>query len=1468
MSKQVKPGLDAGTPLLMLPVRIETRFADADPGSELLVRIYPDQISVDAHDPQLTIGEVADGQAYWGVVWRTGTPPADDTTIRTAWRVLVSQYHPPRAAWIVRQTTPTNLAARPAVPTPAGTDPLPAPAFTPPVTRSTSWNRAARAVMLPDFWTVVAQHGGATIVQRGATIQSDLAVTLDPSGAGAFPSGSAVDAGMQWMVDFDAAVGAGMALRIPLDPQTRASGFDSIFVYGLRLEGDSTAGLQALLDAHHFSDGFAFVPQGAPTNNTTDASSAWTADESDVSYAVEQLPLPAPDAQSDASRLAAALGFGPAAGTFDRVASGGDHGGRNGTDMVTALWPATLGYFLQQMMSPVFSPSQIDEARQWTLDNVIARGPLAAIRAGRTPYAVLPTAALRFYATDTGTSPIELPFLEFLKKLLAPWDASVSAAPHLGAGNPDQDLLHVLGMDASSMRFDGRELLGRNFVLNWQAFSLVQEAAAAAWAALEAALAGEAIARYGSPLWNPFLQSCGYNGAEFEIRYPTVTDQALSEVDPLPADALVGSTKVNYIDWLRTASVDDLTFENYPGGTPPSALLYKLLRQSLLREYADIATFREINDGRFTRELALEPELVNVSQARPTTTSLNILARPMPDKPAVSWGEFLVQVDATPASSYARLGEMRTSLTHLASLPTAELDRLLTETLDLCSHRLDGWLTGVVSSLLQRTRAASPTGLHAGAYGWVENVRPAAQRQQIAGADRAAVSRLDAARAPRTAVSHPLPVPSEAHVDNGGFIHAPSYAQAAAAAVLRAGYMSHKGTATEPLLSIDLSSQRVERALWTIDGVRNGQSVSALLGYRFEEEMDARGLQVYVQPFRDKFPFVGNELTPTDPAAEAVRASDVVNAIALKAAFDANLFVPGTNWGPGLPPPGNDQTTIAGLIAELDDIMDAVSDLSVSEAVFQVMRGNFERAGGLLDSVTKGTYAPEPQVIDTQRSGIDLTHRVMALFAGVPAQAAAWSAVPAHARAVMEPSLDAWAGNLLPDPARVRCTVSFTDSLGAKSTAVVSLAQLGIGPLDFLSLGDAGNSPQSSELEQRIRYRAVLAPDVSAISIGFAAAGLPPNSITFPEALIAARAVRALVGTARPVQPNDLCETQVDPGKAGGAVLLLELRARLAATLAAFDADRAALTTAIAGLPAAPDPVRLALFACSSYGIGGSIPATATGPDASLPAQAGAVLAEMTKRHNTILTMPNATVDDAVAIAKTLFAGTIVVLPRLTAPNAPLLHAAFAASASLIPPADADAPSTWIQQLTHVRPAISQLDAALTAAELLNGGALQFEFAQLPLVPADRWLGLPIDSSSPPASGRVALAALPSGDLATGADYAGLLVDEWPERIPASRQSAAVSFHFEEPKSRAPQALLLAICPDGRRTWDDELLLATLQETLQLAKIRTVDLDSIVDVGQVLPALYVPMNLQQSTIATRFRMTASEVAHFNAKLTP
>jgi len=122
------------------------------------------------------------------------------------------------------------------------------------------------------------------------------------------------------------------------------------------------------------------------------------------------------------------------------------------------------------------------------------------------------------------------------------------------------------------------------------------------------------------------------------------------------------------------------------------------------------------------------------------------------------------------------------------------------------------------------------------------------------------------------------------------------------------------------------------------------------------------------------------------------------------------------------------------------------------------------------------------------------------------------------------------------------------------------------------------------------------------------------------------------------------------------------------------------------------------------------------------------------------------------------------------------------------------------------------------------------------------------------------------GDPAAQNIYAGILIDEWNERIPSTSETAAVAFHYDQPDARAPQAILIAVCPDSRATWDDDLITATLNETLDLAKIRTVDLDSVQQVGQILPALYFALNLKGATISTDFIATIKEATVANAAI--
>jgi hypothetical protein len=107
---------DDSTPILMMPVRLETRFkvlsqVGAPATGELWVRIFPDDCWIDTFDPVLTEAEVAAGKTYWTSIWKAGGIEGQEDA---AWVALATTLGSGRAAWVVQQYQPANLAAKPA----------------------------------------------------------------------------------------------------------------------------------------------------------------------------------------------------------------------------------------------------------------------------------------------------------------------------------------------------------------------------------------------------------------------------------------------------------------------------------------------------------------------------------------------------------------------------------------------------------------------------------------------------------------------------------------------------------------------------------------------------------------------------------------------------------------------------------------------------------------------------------------------------------------------------------------------------------------------------------------------------------------------------------------------------------------------------------------------------------------------------------------------------------------------------------------------------------------------------------------------------------------------------------------------------------------------------------------------------------------------------------------------------------
>jgi len=131
---------------------------------------------------------------------------------------------------------------------------------------------------------------------------------------------------------------------------------------------------------------------------------------------------------------------------------------------------------------------------------------------------------------------------------------------------------------------------------------------------------------------------------------------------------------------------------------------------------------------------------------------------------------------------------------------------------------------------------------------------------------------------------------------------------------------------------------------------------------------------------------------------------------------------------------------------------------------------------------------------------------------------------------------------------------------------------------------------------------------------------------------------------------------------------------------------------------------------------------------------------------------------------------------------------------------DAGLDRTWLEIVAAVRPRL----AALEARQLEPAHAWP---AALAAPTADPWQDGPILVAYGPGidgHAKVALTAL----------------DAWTDAIPSRSHTTSAAFGFNSPKSRAPQAVLLAVPPDPSRRISADGLLDVILETRELAHAR------------------------------------------------
>jgi hypothetical protein len=1330
-------------PLLLLPVRLEAIFPEVDGRTELWLRVYPDDIHVDAHELELTEAEHDAGERYWREIWAAG----DDQQRRAAaWAALLDTLGLSRASWTLEALRPAGPP--PSTPTPAGqTPPDPGP-FPEVIIRPEAWSRAARTTLLPDRFVFSAYAGGRLIWRHeGARIPDSLHVGFAPPSEDDEPplDGLPWDERSRWLVDFDEAVRVGMGRKIRLaNPEET---FDLLTVVGVSGGDDpeeTAHRWQQTLRAHQFTDGLAVLPPGTPTNNTPGTRSGW-----------RTRPQPRPPEEIDSLRADYAVGSDQPAARAARAfgidgapvlaaapdALGGDEA------LVAEVHTALGAYFglsfvwrrLDAWMDA--GPESVDLpflVRHFA-DHVRSRGPLPTLRAGRQPYGVLPVTSLDLWRGDD----VDPRILDHVGSFVDALEQRLDRVPRVGDGGDQNALiLDLLSREPASRR------VRRSFVNTAGQLGF----SAPVPGVVGSVPANSAFGRLGPDQGSDALMIVEDDPPE-ELR-------SVAALRPLAA-------KVQLAEDLRTADPADLqgVFDRFE--------MLRLALEPLERWSGEGTTYTGVF---YPLAEDVSHYLFNLAIA------------------ASERNEPSEEVEAA-RRQYARVKQVCDQLVALEERAAADmggLERVLCEVLDSVSHRVDAWATSVPTARLARQRAERPHGLHAGAYGWLTEVGP----------------------------GHRDPA-------DEGYVLTPSLHHATTAAVLRSGWRAHDD---REALAVDLQSWRVRRALALLDGVRTGQPLAALLGYQFERGLHDAELDQHIARFRTDYPLplvVEPEEPGSDEARVTIAARNVVDGQALR------------RRPPDLTRVGDPAaSTIRRLIAELDDAVDAVGDLLLAESVHHLVGGNPLRAGLSADAIGRGEGLPSDfEAIRTPRSAMTVTHHLGLLgLSGVEGTDGPGGWNDARPLARLEPGIESWCRHRL-GPAgdwRFSCRVPGRDGTGQEIE--VTLEALSFSALDVVTAGQPSGA--SSALVRGI---------LDAAGAGQSAQFTGEGAARASELLLLCGQIRTVLAAGAP-----LLATHLDPGQPDGwaSADLDDLHGRVAPWVNAVIAAAADLQVGLASLQdAVPSETATAAIAEALSTLGGlgiAIPAGADSGTAEESGGAGEVGARVLARLDAAALQPvpppprapEATAEQtrrwasAACAAVSAAAGEHVKV-------VPVLRQNLPGGGQTPPGADGDAVADWLRGVTGVRPAAAALDSAVVSATVLSGAGEGSLTAVQTAWEAQRpWVATAATPEGQPVRSTV---VLHHDGPPNGAALSGLVVDSWTEAIPRPgehddpEEVAGVAFHFDRPDSRAPHALLVAVPPDRSRGWRAEDVHGVVEDTLTLARIRSLDLHDVPELRSILP---------------------------------
>jgi hypothetical protein len=1325
-------GVDEAVPIALLPVRLETRIRDG----HLLIRIFPDDVHVDDHEPLLDDRELAAGEAYWSAVAAGG-----DDALDGAWNLLAASVGTYRASWVREQTQPG----------PAGT--------TPDLTlRPAGTARAAVARALPDLFVArVRTATGSPIVVQGSPVLDEVQVGMEWGGnpTDLLDEEGTLQRGMAWMSDFATAVDAGLALDVDLDGATSIL---DVTVVGVTVSLDAEASatlLGELIADHRVSHGAGIVAPGTPTNNLSDSPAG--VDFRPPPATLDPAAAPAPDPRSDAAALAGALGLPIEALSALPGAASAAVAGQ--AAMQRALFEATWGPYLRQFGVPAVKPAQLAAVYRHVTGYLRPGGPLPVLRLGKQPYGILPVQPAGAAATE------DEPFLRWLTGFLPGvrdlWLSGRDEAPHG---------LDILGFEPASSRIRIRTAIAQYSYRALVDTGIVEPGGVAgvsdALLIAELGLGGTAIPmaarNYFAEATAPLRLPMAVDGdTDFDVRDPKPKDAtsilglllrnaAVQVVDTAVNEQLAGSRVVDEVALARPLTASFTTLSS--AAISPNTEISVSVPMTAVQKLAHTVT---LDDGTTGSVADWVGQLVG---------DVDLIRRP------IDLGAYRAR-DAVRAFS-ASLGD-------IAALPVEQRALTAGQVIDSASHRYDAWVTSLATRRLGALRATTPNGIQLGAWGYVSGFT-AEELQEVPG-------RPGVVTDPR----------------NRGWVLAPSIRHAATAGVLRAAWAEHGAGAGSDAFAVDLHSDRVRLALGLAQGMRQGQQLGALLGYRIErslhEAFATRNVEAdwLIFELRRQFPLrirtlenasenladerlVVNGWTLAD---EELASAGAVTAKLAPAIADAYAAASAAAR-PGLVAAAT--AALGDAVGEAIGALDAFADVNLAEALYQLDGSNFERAAAATDAIGRAGPPPDTyDVVATPRPGTGIEQRLL-LLPGTEARPPGYA--DSTPRSLLAPRTDAFlAARLGPlDDLGVRVT-----DWNGFTLATVPLDSLGLSALDLAA--DAAHTGGPG-----------LFPLLTAAAI--AASGLPTSG---PGA-----------GVATSVGVDDLR----DPA-------LLTLLRRAAAWHRALAGKRPLSPTSFSLQGASSTPAAAAQLTA----------AVAAARTLLTPANArlfGVLAPDGTQVEQDVERRAAAAdaAADPVEAARALFGDAPVLEATVTAPESIRRSAADQAGLGV----SAASLAGWLQDSARVRDAARDLDEAVLLDELTGGPVLPLTAAQEPVfpyreaTPATRaWVGdvhpLPLGEAS-----VTSIVAVGSGNL--DGDVTGIELDAWSELVPDRIAPGAVTANLAAPNSRAPNTILLGVPGDGQ--WTRSALFSLVDEALELADCRQVDLDAAKRIPRLLPAIF------------------------------